>query len=120
MSTNGMATDTSKHARMGMTERGRAAGEIDRIFGIDVFTERTMQARLPKDVFKNIQRTIKHAEPLDPEIANIVAAAMKDQNKEFDQLRKELDVARAKDDKEKAKEITKTRTIRREILTLST
>lgn len=78
MSMNGTTTESSKHARMGMTERGRAAGEIDRIFGIDVFTERTMQARLPKDVFKNIQRTIKHAEPLDPEIANIVAAAMKD------------------------------------------
>jgi hypothetical protein len=30
---------------------------------------------------------------------------MREQNKEFDQLRKELDVARAKDDKEKAREI---------------
>jgi glutamine synthetase len=78
MSTNGTIMDTSKHSRVNTAERGRAAGEIERIFGMDVFTERAMQARLPKDVFKNIQRTIQHAEPLDPEIANFVAAAMKD------------------------------------------
>ncbi len=34
-----------------------------------------------------------------------VAAAMKEQNKEFDTLRKELDEARAKNDKEKSKDI---------------
>lgn len=39
------------------------------------------------------------------EAAKQVAAAMKEQNKGFDQLRKELDAARAKDDKEKARDI---------------
>lgn len=37
--------------------------------------------------------------------AKEVAAAMREQNKEFDALRRELDAARAKDDKERAKEI---------------
>ena len=39
------------------------------------------------------------------EASKQVAAAMKEQNKEFDALRKELDEARAKNDKEKSKEI---------------
>ena len=39
------------------------------------------------------------------EAASMVAVQMKEQNKEFDQLRKDLEVARAKDDKEKMKEI---------------
>ncbi|MFN9969288.1 MAG: glutamine synthetase III, partial [Phycisphaerae bacterium] len=51
---------------------------VTQTFGADVFNERVMRQRLPKDVYKRIQRTIKHAEPLDPEIADVVAAAMKD------------------------------------------
>jgi hypothetical protein len=43
--------------------------------------------------------------PLLFEASKQVAAAMKNQNKEFDALRKELDAARAKDDKERAKDI---------------
>lgn len=43
--------------------------------------------------------------PLLFEAAQQVAVAMKEQNKGFDNLRKELDAARAKDDKERAKEI---------------
>lgn len=39
------------------------------------------------------------------EAAKEVAAAMREQNKEFDRLRKELDEARAKDDKVKARDI---------------
>ena len=43
--------------------------------------------------------------PLLYEAAMKSAAAMREQNKEFDALRKELETARATDDKEKAKEI---------------
>jgi hypothetical protein len=43
--------------------------------------------------------------PLLYEAAKEVAAAMRDQNKEFDKLRKELDEARAKEDKVKARDI---------------
>ena len=57
----------------------RAAGEsATSTFGADVFTERVMQSRLPKDVFKRLQRTINQGEPLDHDVADIVASAMKD------------------------------------------
>ncbi|MCK6477600.1 MAG: glutamine synthetase III, partial [Phycisphaerales bacterium] len=51
---------------------------VDQIFGADVFSERVMLQRLPKDVFKRLQRTMHHAEPLDHESADVIAAAMKD------------------------------------------
>jgi len=56
----------------------RMLESVTKTYGSDVFNERTMQQRLPKDVFKQLQRTIKHAEPLDHELADVVAAAMKD------------------------------------------
>ncbi len=52
-----------------------APGEI---FGANVFTKSKMQARLPKPVFKSLMSTIEHAQPLDPTVADVVAAAMKD------------------------------------------
>src|SRR5207344_3039891 len=52
-----------------------APGEI---FGANVFTKTKMQARLPKPVFKSLMATIEHAQPLDPTVADVVAAAMKD------------------------------------------
>jgi len=58
---------------------GESAAQATRdAFGADVFSERVMRQRLPKDVFRQLMRTIKHGQPLDPRIADIVAAAMKD------------------------------------------
>ncbi|MBA3658107.1 MAG: glutamine synthetase III [Gemmatimonadales bacterium] len=37
-----------------------------------------MRKRLPKDVFRSLQRTIDQGEPLDPAVADVVAATMKD------------------------------------------
>jgi len=51
---------------------------VEKIFGQDVFSERLMQQRLPKDVFKRLVRTIKLGERLDPAVADVVASAMKD------------------------------------------
>ncbi|MDQ1399058.1 MAG: glutamine synthetase [Acidimicrobiaceae bacterium] len=48
------------------------------IFGQNVFTKAVMQQRLPKPVFKSVMATIEHSKPLDPTVADIVAAAMKD------------------------------------------
>jgi glutamine synthetase len=56
---------------------GRRSG-VEEIYGSDVFNERVMLQRLPKDVFKRLQRTTKLGEQLDPEVAGMVAAAMKD------------------------------------------
>ena len=52
-----------------------APGEI---FGENVFTKSVMQKRLPKPVFKSLMGTIEHSKPLDPAVADVVAAAMKD------------------------------------------
>ncbi len=62
----------------GSSTMNRPRDPVERIFGADVFTEKTMQARLPKDVFKQLLRTIRVGEPLNPAIADIVASAMKD------------------------------------------
>ncbi len=51
---------------------------VKEIFGANVFSEAIQRERLPKPVFKALQKTIKLGAPLDPEIADAVAAAMKD------------------------------------------
>ncbi|HET6249043.1 MAG TPA: glutamine synthetase III [Tepidisphaeraceae bacterium] len=48
------------------------------LFGVNVFNEAQQRARLPKPVFKSLQKTIKEGAPLDPAIADAVAIAMKD------------------------------------------
>ena len=48
------------------------------LFGVNVFNEEVQKARLPKPVFKALQKTIKLGEPLDPTVADAVATAMKD------------------------------------------
>ncbi|MCD8095443.1 MAG: glutamine synthetase III [Ruminococcus sp.] len=48
------------------------------IFGTDVFNESVMQQRLPKTVYKSLKKTIQSGTPLDIEVANVVASAMKD------------------------------------------
>lgn len=52
---------------------------IKDLFGINVFSEEEQKARLPKPVFKALQKTIKQGAQLtDPAIADAVASAMKD------------------------------------------
>jgi len=48
------------------------------LYGINVFNEALQRDRLPKAVFKALQRTIKLGDPLDEQIADAVASAMKD------------------------------------------
>ncbi|HRJ49035.1 MAG: glutamine synthetase III [Phycisphaeraceae bacterium] len=67
---------TKRHAGLGQSSA--ATSRVDQVFGADVFSERVMQQRLPRDVFKRLQRTIQHAEPLDHDSADVIAAAMKD------------------------------------------
>ncbi|HOJ63007.1 MAG TPA: glutamine synthetase III [Spirochaetota bacterium] len=47
-------------------------------FGENVFSEKVMKERLPKEVFKSLKKTIDEGIPLDPKIADVVANAMKD------------------------------------------
>lgn len=47
-------------------------------FCCNVFSKSVMKDRLPKQVFKSVIKTIESGEKLDPTIADVVAAAMKD------------------------------------------
>ena len=51
---------------------------VPEIFGTMVFNEQIMKARLPKETFKAMKKTIEEGLPLNIEIANVVANAMKD------------------------------------------
>ena len=48
------------------------------IFGEDVFTDKVMQERLPKKVYRALRKTIEEGKELDLATADIIAAAMKD------------------------------------------
>ncbi len=48
------------------------------LFAENVFNEDQMRKRVPKDVFRRLQQTIQIGEPLPPEVANVVANAMKE------------------------------------------
>ncbi|MCI6179771.1 MAG: glutamine synthetase III [Treponema porcinum] len=52
--------------------------KVTEIFGDMVFDETTMKARLPKETFKQLMKTIQGGEKLDPSVATVVANAMKD------------------------------------------
>lgn len=48
------------------------------LFGANVFSKSVMKDRLPKPVFKSLVKTIEEGQKLDPAVADVVAAAMKD------------------------------------------
>lgn len=51
---------------------------VSEFYGGMVFDERVMQERLPKATFKELMRTINDGEPLNLDVANVVAHAMKE------------------------------------------
>ena len=51
---------------------------VSEIYGSMVFNEHTMQERLPSATYKQLMRTVKDGEPLNLEVANVVAHAMKE------------------------------------------
>lgn len=51
---------------------------VPKLFGSCVFNDTVMKERLPKDVYKALKKTINDGTPLDLNIANVVANAMKD------------------------------------------
>ena len=57
---------------------GTAMKNVTEMFGSMVFNDTVMQARLPKEIYKQIQRSIKLGARLDRETADVVANAMKD------------------------------------------
>ena len=51
---------------------------VTEIFGTMVFNDSVMRARLPKEVFRQVQRSMKDGKRLDSSAATVVANAMKD------------------------------------------
>lgn len=52
--------------------------DVTQVFGKNVFNDNVMKKRLPKDVYKSLRKTIDQGLPLGPEVADVVANAMKD------------------------------------------
>ena len=52
--------------------------KVPELFGSMVFNEAVMKERLPKDAYKALKQTIRQGSALDPQIAGVVANAMKD------------------------------------------
>lgn len=52
--------------------------DVTEIFGSNVFNSKVMEQRLPKDTYKALRETIDNGTPLHPDIADVVANAMKD------------------------------------------
>ena len=61
-----------------MKDRAAKETSLTKIFGSNVFSDRVMKERLPKDTYRALRETIERGKPLTPEVANVVANAMKD------------------------------------------
>lgn len=51
---------------------------VDVVFGSNVFSDAVMKQRLPKQIYKALKKTIDEGVPLDPNVAEVVANALKD------------------------------------------
>ncbi len=51
---------------------------VTKVFASNVFSDRVMKERLPKDTYKALCETIQKGAPMTLEVANVVANAMKD------------------------------------------
>ena len=51
---------------------------VRQLFGINVFSDEVMRSRLPEGVYKGLRNTILKGMALDPTIADVVSAAMKE------------------------------------------
>ncbi|MDQ3418321.1 MAG: glutamine synthetase III, partial [Acidobacteriota bacterium] len=47
-------------------------------FGSLTFNEEVQRARLPKDVYRSLRRAVAHGESIEPNVADILASALKD------------------------------------------
>ena len=51
---------------------------IPEIYGSLVFNDKVMKDRLPKDIYRAVRKTIQNGTHLELDVANAVAAAMKE------------------------------------------
>ena len=69
----GLQAETRKDEEFYMSEKMNIA----KIFGENVFSDKVMQERLPKKVYKELKKTMEEGKELDPMVAEVVAEAMK-------------------------------------------
>jgi glutamine synthetase len=62
---------------MNQTNGNKPAALAD-YYGGNVFNDAVMRQSLPKETYKSLRKTIEDGLPLDPQVAEVVAAAMKD------------------------------------------
>lgn len=55
-----------------------ASKNVREIFGSNVFSDEVMKSRLPEAIYKSFQKTIKKGQPLDPNVADVIATTMKE------------------------------------------
>ncbi len=71
----------TKYARAnghGVRRSKPGAMDVEKIFGENTFGLEAMQSRLPKTAFRSLLATIERGEPLDHDLADTVALAMKE------------------------------------------
>ena len=61
-----------------MFEVKEKAVDLGEIFGVNVFSDAVMRQSLPKAIYKSLRRTIEEGLALSEEVAEVVAAAMKE------------------------------------------
>ena len=61
-----------------MMKGGIPMAFVEENFGINVFNDSVMRQRLPRETYKALHKTIDDGRRLDPQLASIVANAMKD------------------------------------------
>lgn len=73
-----LATASTDSQSVCSLEALKPGADMSSLFAKDVFNMHVMRERLPREVFKQLERTILHGERLPAEIADTVANAMKD------------------------------------------
>ena len=63
---------------MRATAQEPGPSQATKLFGSLTFNDEVQRARLPKDVYRALRRTVTQGEPLDPAVADTIATAMKD------------------------------------------
>lgn len=77
-SVRGEAVGASTEWEIGAGRFQAGRERVDEVYARDVFSMRVMRERLPKDVFKAVQKVLDHGERLSEHQADVIASAMKD------------------------------------------
>src|SRR5436309_13574837 len=80
-----MASSTARQSAIAAVSACQSNGHaepkstsIRQLFGVNVFSDEVMRARLPENVYRALKNTLRKGAPLDPSIADIVATVMKE------------------------------------------